>query len=174
MEPKRTRAMPRRRTSTGLFLVVATAAVVALLAVSQLPSLTAGATASSRLTTGPSVTGATLTLNFTCDGCRTAGFNFTPSPCSMVGSGWADCRITMWIPTLTNGTCSGSLGQIDYLHYWSASGPQPSKFLFVNSDPTFPSPGPNCAQNPGNLYQFWFHVIPSTGHFYGNVVIHAS
>jgi len=62
---------------------------------------------------------------------------------------------------------------LNYLQIWPMSGPEPTKFNFVNSDPTLPSPGPYLCW-PGNEYQFWFHVIPTTGHLFGSVVIHAS
>jgi hypothetical protein len=176
MKTKERGGKGRQISSRGFILTMAAVAIVALFVGSQLSQMTAGASlppSSNSPTPAPSVTGANLTLNFSCGGCHAGGFDFAATPCYRQTGGWDDCNVTMWVPTLANGTCSSSVGHIKSLQIWPLSGPEPTKFFFANSDPTFPSGGPNCGL-PGNLYQFWFHVIPASGHAYGSVDIYAS
>jgi hypothetical protein len=168
-----TRGSRRNVSPRTLALTAAAVAMVALVVGTQVPQVVAGANASMVSSVVPATNGTKLALNWSCMGCASAGFNITPKACVAEGSGWQLCDVLMWVPADAPGTCSSSVGQISYLQLFYPTGREPFKFSFVNSDPTFPSPGPNCAQNVANLYEFWFHTVPATGNLHGKVVISA-
>jgi hypothetical protein len=162
----------RRITPRALTLTIAALTVVALLAGSQLPRLAEAGGASSPIIQ-PLVIGAILTLQVHSVDSLTNHpnpFYTNASTCYRAANLDDLCNVTITATSYV--TCPCTFEGLNYTQIGSSAWPSPTKFYFIESDPTFPVNLPSGASGYSITAGLWFHVIPSTGKISAFVELH--